>query len=217
MAERKRETEWRAEAEGDSASSPSAQSSSTETEGDDADAGRADVDGAERTQRRSASGGQQQSRQAQSERTDVIPRGLRSTDSERSQTPAPGAMGAARRGRPGARRVRRVLRHVDPFSVLKLSLFYYACFIVLWLVFVAVLYTGLASTGLLDRVERLGRLFVLWENIDISLWFVERWALILGLVCAVVASLVNVVLAVLYNLAADVVGGAELTFVDREP
>ena len=110
-----------------------------------------------------------------------------------------------------------MLRHVDPFSVLKLSLFYYACFVILWLVFVAVLYTVLSSTGLLDRVERLGRLFVLWENIDISLWFVERWALIIGLACAVMASFVNVLLAVLYNLAADVVGGAELTFVDREP
>jgi hypothetical protein len=109
-----------------------------------------------------------------------------------------------------------MLRHVDPFSVFKLSLFYYACFVVLWLVFVAVVYGLLSSTGLLDRAERLGRLFVLWEEIDISLWFVERWALIIGLVCAVLASVVNVVLALLYNLAADVMGGAELTFVDRD-
>jgi hypothetical protein len=175
-----------------------------------------DADTAPRSDGGSASGMPQQDLQAQAERTDVIPRGLRSADPERSQTPARGTVGVARRGRP-VRRVRRVLRHVDPFSVLKLSLFYYACFLVLWLVVVAVLYTALSSTGLLDRVERLGRLFVLWENIDISLWFVERWALIIGLVCAVVASLVNVLLAVLFNLAADVVGGAELTFVDREP
>jgi hypothetical protein len=97
-----------------------------------------------------------------------------------------------------------------------LSLFYYVCFVVLWLVFVAVLYAILSSTGLLDRAERLGRLFVLWEEIDISLWFVERWALLIGLVFAVLASVVNVLLAFLYNVAADVMGGAELTFVDHE-
>jgi Transmembrane domain of unknown function (DUF3566) len=208
VAERKKETEWRAEAEEDPAPT-SATSTSTESDADGERAGR--------SSRRPASGASQQSRQAQDERTDVIPRGLRTTDPERSQTPAAGTAGAARRGRPGIRRVRRVLRHGDPFSVLKLSLFYYACFVVLWLVFVAVLYTALSSTGLLDRVETLGRLFVLWESIDISLWFVERWALVIGLAGAVIASLVNVLLAVLYNLAADVVGGAELTFVDREP
>jgi hypothetical protein len=211
VAERKSETEWRAEAEGDPAPTRGASAKT------DADANDDDAETAEQSHGRSASGTPQQDLQAQAERTDVIPRGLRSADPERSQTPARGTVGVARRGRPGVRRVRRVLRHVDPFSVLKLSLFYYACFVVLWLVLVAVLYTALSSTGLLDRVERLGRLFVLWENIDISLWFVERWALIIGLVCAVVASLVNVLLAVLFNLAADVVGGAELTFVDREP
>jgi hypothetical protein len=213
VAERKRETEWRAEAEEDPAPTRGAPAKTDA----DADADDDDAAAAARPHGRSASGTTKQTLQAQAERTDVIPRGLRAADPGRSQTPAADTVGVARRGRPGVRRVRRVLRHVDPFSVLKLSLFYYACFVVLWLVLVAVLYTVLSSTGLLDRVERLGRLFVLWENIDISLWFVERWALIIGLVCAVVASLVNVLLAVLYNLAADVVGGAELTFVDREP
>ena len=212
MAERKRETDWRAEAEDNSAPENGAAASGSEPDASDVEGKR------DRTARsNSASSLQQRPRPEEEERTEVIPRGrLRSTESARSQRPARGSSGVARRGRPGVRRVKRVLRHVDPFSVFKLSLFYYVCFVVLWLVFVAVVYGLLSSTGLLDRAERLGRLFVLWEEIDISLWFVERWALVIGLVCAVLASVVNVFLAVLYNLAAEVMGGAELTFVDRE-
>jgi hypothetical protein len=212
VAERKRETDWRAEAEDDSAPENDATASDSELAASDVEGERAGS-----TQSKPAPSLQQRPRPAHEERTEVIPRGrLRSTESDRSQRPVRSSGGVARRGRPGVRRVKRVLRHVDPFSVFKLSLFYYACFVVLWLVFVAVVYGLLSSTGLLDRAERLGRLFVLWEEIDISLWFVERWALIIGLVCAVLASVVNVVLAFLYNLAADVMGGAELTFVDRD-
>jgi hypothetical protein len=151
------------------------------------------------------------------ERTEVIPRGgLRPASSlERFDTPAPGRY-SGRRSRPAARRVRRTLRHVDPLSVLKLSLFYYGCFLILWLVFVAVLYGVLSAAGLFERVEELGRALVLWDEVQITLWFVERWAFFIGLVLAVLASIVNVFLAFLYNLAADVVGGAEFTFVERD-
>src|SRR3712207_7188221 len=42
--------------------------------------------------------------------------------------------GTARRPRRRpVRRVRRTVRHIDPVSVFKLSLFYYGCFLVLWL------------------------------------------------------------------------------------
>jgi hypothetical protein len=151
------------------------------------------------------------------ERTEVIPSGgLRSSESQRFSTPARSSR--ARRTRPAQRRVRRTLRHVDPLSVLKLSLFYYGCFVVMGLVFVAILYGILSAVGLFDQIERLGgpRGLVLWDEFNITLWFVERWAMFLGLLFALVASLVNLFLAFLYNLASDVVGGAELTFVERD-
>ena len=120
------------------------------------------------------------------------------------------------RRRPGLRRVKRTVRHVDPFSVLKLSLFFYACFIVIWLIFVAVVYSILNSMGLFDAIEKFGRGLVLWEEVNITLGFVERWALLIGFVFGVIASLINVVLAVLYNVGADLFGGLELTFVERD-
>jgi hypothetical protein len=119
--------------------------------------------------------------------------------------------------RPAVRRVRRTLKRVDPITVLKLSLFYYACFAALWLGFVAVVFWIVQSMGVFDAIEKLSEGLALgWGKVDISLWFVERWALVLGLVWVVLMSIVNTFLAFLYNVGSDVVGGIEMTFVERE-
>lgn len=150
------------------------------------------------------------------ERTEVIPTGaLRGRELGRVATSAR-SRSRGKRSRPATRRVKRTLRHVDPFSVFKLSLMFYACFLLLWLAIVGIVYALLSSMGVFDAVEKLGRTAVLWKDLDISLWFVERWALFVGAAFAVVASLVNVFVAFVYNLAADVVGGMQMTFVERD-
>ena len=146
-------------------------------------------------------------------RTDVIPRGAPLVE------PNPEHERHRRRFRPATRRVKRVLRHVDPISVLKLSLIYYACFLVLWLVFVAVVYQILEGAGLFDAVTGFARgaaFLKKGEGLPISLWLIERWALLLGLALGVLGSLVNVFLAFLYNLASDLVGGLKLSFIERD-
>lgn len=120
------------------------------------------------------------------------------------------------RKRAGLRRVRRTVRHVDPFSVLKLSGFFYAIFLLVWLVIVAVLYSLVDSMGVFDAAEDLGRGLVLWEEVNITLGLVEKWALLIGLVVGVLGTLVNTLLAVLYNVGADLLGGLEVTFVERD-
>ena len=54
------------------------------------------------------------------------------------------------------------------------------------------------------------------EKPVITLWVVEKWALLVGLIFVVIGSLINVMLALLYNAGADLVGGLEVTFVDRD-
>jgi len=114
------------------------------------------------------------------------------------------------------RRVRRVLRHVDPMSVLKLSVLFYSCFLVVWLVVVAILYAIVNSLGLFDAIDDLADAFVLSWDSEITLFLVERWALVIGLLFLVGASLLNLFLAFLYNVVADYTGGIEMTFVERE-
>lgn len=120
------------------------------------------------------------------------------------------------RRRAGFRRVRRTLRHLDPLSVLKLSFFFYAVFLVIWLLVVAVLYGMLDSMGVFNAIEDFSEAFAFnWRN-EITLLLVERWALLIGLTIAVIGSIVNVAIAFLYNLAADMFGGLEMTFVERD-
>ncbi|MGH2752312.1 MAG: DUF3566 domain-containing protein [Actinomycetota bacterium] len=123
-----------------------------------------------------------------------------------------------RPARGAVRRVKRTLKRVDLWSVLKMSLFYYTIFLVLWLVVVAVLFSFIEATGLFESIEEVGRGIEIEElaNFEISLGTVLRWAAYIGGVMVILASLVNVVLAFLYNLGSDIVGGIEVTFVERD-
>lgn len=150
----------------------------------------------------------EEQRRAESFRTDVIP----------AQQDQPRGRSRPIRSprRPGLRRVRRTVKYIDPLSVLKLSLFYYAIFLVLWLVFVGILFSILDSMGLFDTIEEVSEAFAFDWRSSITLFFVEKWALFIGLVLVVVGSLVNLFLAFLYNVGSDLVGGVEMTFVERD-
>jgi Transmembrane domain of unknown function (DUF3566) len=121
-----------------------------------------------------------------------------------------------RRVRPSVRRVKRTLKRVNPWTVLKLSLFYYTIFLLVWLVFVAIVYWLLQPTELFEAIQDVGDIFLDWRNVDISLRFVERWALLIGVIGVLAGTLVNTFLALLYNIASDIVGGLEFTFVERD-
>jgi Transmembrane domain of unknown function (DUF3566) len=121
-----------------------------------------------------------------------------------------------RRTRPAVRRVNRTVKRIDPLSVLKLSLFYYGCFLIAWLVLVAIAYFVLDAVGFFHLAQRFGRAMVLWKTLHISLMFVEKWALLLGLTLTVLGALVNAFLAYLYNVGSDLVGGVQATFVERD-
>ena len=154
---------------------------------------------------------------APSPRTDVIPRGRASIDERRE----PDLGRRARRSGGAPRRVRRTLRHIDPLSVLRISAFYYGCFLVLWLLFVAIVFWFLSALGVFDAIHDFLRspsikLLKKDEDLGLTLWFFERWALLIGITLAIVAMLVNTFLSFLYNLAADIVGGIELTFVEKD-
>lgn len=151
---------------------------------------------------------------SRADRTEQMERPRPAARSSEGRSRTPSRQAPRRRG--GLRRVRRTVRHVDPFSVLKLSAFFYAIFVLIWLGFVALVYSFLESMGLFDMLEDLGQGLVLWDEVNISLGVVEKWALLVGVVLAVVGTLINVILAVLYNVAADLMGGLELTFVERD-
>jgi hypothetical protein len=114
------------------------------------------------------------------------------------------------------RRVKSTIKHIDPLSVLKLSLFFYGCLLVLWLLFVAFVYWIVESMGAIEAYDDFREGLVIWEHAKITFFVVEKWALIVGLVLMTLGSVMNAFLAFLYNIASDTVGGLQLTFLDRD-
>ena len=148
-------------------------------------------------------------------RTDMFPPSEQALRDERAQRPPPSTR--TRRRRVPVRRVKRQLKHIDPLTVLKLSGFYWAVFLVVWLILVAILYSIIESAGFFDTLEDVNNGFALgWGKLDITLGMVEKWAFLIGITFALITTLVNVFLAFLYNVAADLIGGLELTFVERD-
>ena len=126
---------------------------------------------------------------------------------------------AARRGeeRTAARRTRVVIRRVDPWSVLKFSLLFYFCMMLVFLFALLILYWILGVTGVLDSAARVlsdvGFGGTAGFEFD-GYWIFSRLFL-MGVAGVVVWSLVNVLIAILYNLISDVVGGIQVTLAER--
>jgi hypothetical protein len=124
----------------------------------------------------------------------------------------------SRPARGAVRRVRRTVKRVDPWSVLKMSLFYYSIFFVVWLIGVAMLFSFVESTGVFETIEEVGRGMEFEElaTFEVSLGVVLKWAAYIGVGLVLLASVINVILAFLYNLGSDIVGGIVVTFVERD-
>jgi Transmembrane domain of unknown function (DUF3566) len=113
--------------------------------------------------------------------------------------------------------VDRTLAHVDLLSVLKLSLFYYGLLFLLWLGFVAIVYSMLDTIGVFRQIETaLANQGVLGLKLDITLSGVEQWAALIGATLVVIGCLANVFLAFVYNLGAALLGGIEMSFEERD-
>jgi Transmembrane domain of unknown function (DUF3566) len=94
---------------------------------------------------------------------------------------------------------------------------FYGVFLLLWLLFVAIIYWLLQGAEFFETIEKTLRSLTLVQGSwGISLAFVEKWAFFIGLSVGVVMSLVNLFLAFLYNVVADVIGGIDMTFVERD-
>ena len=115
----------------------------------------------------------------------------------------------------GWRRARLVIRKIDPWSVLKFSLLFYFCMLLIMLLGSAIIFAILKAFGVIGNLEKLIR-DLSEATFTISGGAIFRWLFLFGLLGSVIASAVTVFLAFLYNLIADVVGGIEVSVAERE-
>jgi hypothetical protein len=146
-----------------------------------------------------------------------------------SSTAAPGRVlrvskpSRAPRIRSAPRRTRVVVRKVGPLSVLKFSLLFYLCVMLIVLFAMVIVYGVLSAAGAIDSLEKvLGYVFGEGttstggaEPIEIDGGTVFMWGLFGGIVFVVVWSAITVFVSMLYNLISDIIGGVEVTLAEK--
>lgn len=139
---------------------------------------------------------------------------------ERPQrTPETAAPGSRR----ASRRTRVVVRKLGPLSVLKFSLIFYFCVMLIVYLALLIIYIVLSAAGAIDSLAKiLGYVFGSGESstsgptpVVINGQEVFTWLFIAGVLFTVVWSLVNVFVAFLYNLISDIIGGIEVTLAEK--
>ncbi len=121
-----------------------------------------------------------------------------------------------RRVRLQARRVRRIVRHVEPWSVLKISLMFYACLWVIFLVAGFMMWGVAESSGTVGKVESLIRELFALDTFTFDAAQIFRGYALGGLALAIAGTTFNVLMCLLFNLISDLTGGLRITMIEEE-
>ncbi|WP_026421808.1 DUF3566 domain-containing protein [Actinokineospora inagensis] len=155
--------------------------------------------------------------------TDPPPRAAVNLDSSLRTPPGGAGTGptSARRPGRGPRRANLQIKRVDPWSVLKLSLVLGLCLFLIGLLAVAALYVVLDGMGVWDKINGISsELLNASDNGNsgplISAGRVFGIAAIIGAINIILFSALSTVGAFIYNFAADLAGGLEVTLAERE-
>jgi hypothetical protein len=115
-----------------------------------------------------------------------------------------------------ARQVQRLVTRVDPWSVLKLSLFLALSAWIILVVAGVVLWRVAITTGTIGKFENFTAQLLAEESFIIDGAQVLRASLIAGLVLVLTGVVFAVVFSVLFNLIAGLTGGLRLSVIELE-
>jgi hypothetical protein len=151
---------------------------------------------------------------------DVVPDFSPSTVRVGGYTPpervSPTVVGPTARSMRVPRRTSLQLQRLEPWSVLKLSLVLSVAGFLVWMVAVGVLYGVLAGMGVWDQINGTYSDLTSANNAQVSTELVSGGrvfgvAMVIGLVNIVLMTALATVGSLIYNMAADFVGGIEVT------
>ena len=115
-----------------------------------------------------------------------------------------------------ARRVRRIIRHIEVWSVLKISILFWACLWAIFLIAGFIVWGVAESSGTVGKLESLiTELFAL-DTFDFDGRQIFKGYALGGLVLAIAGSTINVLMCLLFNLISDLTGGLRITMVEEE-
>ena len=139
----------------------------------------------------------------------------RSADYDPAPIPIPAKIPRVLGRKPRVRKVTRVVRHVDPWSVFKIALVAHAVVYVIVLTAGVLLWNVAHATGTVDNVERFFESFG-WESFEFDGGEIYHSAWIAGLFAVIGLTGLAVLTASLFNLITDLVGGMRFTVLEEE-
>jgi hypothetical protein len=151
----------------------------------------------------------------QDDTSSAIRRPRRSPDHDPAPFPIPMTVPRMLGRRPRVRRVTRVVRHVDPWSVFKIAV---VANIVLYLIILTagvLLWNVAYATGTVDNVERFFESFG-WSSFEFNGGEIYHNAWTGGIFVVIGLTGLAVLLATLFNLITDLVGGMRFTVLEEE-
>ncbi|MDH3680153.1 MAG: DUF3566 domain-containing protein [Acidimicrobiia bacterium] len=115
-----------------------------------------------------------------------------------------------------ARKVRRVVRHIDPWSVLTFSVLFFLCLFAALLLASVLVWNAAVAAGTIENIESFIREIGDYQTYEIKGDVVFRAAMVIAGILTLAASVMVVLLVVVFNLISDLVGGIRLTVVEEE-
>ena len=117
--------------------------------------------------------------------------------------------------RPRMRRVTRVLRDIDVWSVFKVGAVFHLVLFVVAIISVTLLWGVANSTGTIDNMESFFESFG-WESFSFDGAALFSNFVAFGLLAAILGTALWVIGAVMFNLITELVGGVRVTVLEEE-
>jgi len=114
------------------------------------------------------------------------------------------------------RRSRRIVRRIDTWTVLKVSLVFYLCVLIVVLISCIVLWNVSQAFNFTHDIEKSVKTLFGYNTFTLHPTPMFEYTALGGVVLAVVGTLVNLLVTMTYNLIADVVGGIQIVVVTEE-
>ena len=124
-------------------------------------------------------------------------------------------MSTSPKSAPRIRRVTRVIRDIDPWSVFKIGLVFHFVAYLIMLVALVLLWSVASATGTIDNIQQFMKSFG-WESFQFKGGQLFVNVMVLGLLGVVLATALWVLAATIFNLITDLVGGIRVTVLEEE-
>ena len=115
----------------------------------------------------------------------------------------------------GQRRAKLQIRHIDPWSTLKLTLVLAVAFFFVWMIAVAILYGVLSTMGVFESIDSMFAELGGDGGKIVTPKLVFGGAALIGAINIVLFTALATIGAYIYNLCADLAGGLEITLAER--